>query len=76
MSMHNEFVCVTFDCPANLHAIAEMKASALKQNMQEYLIDLLIKDAAEESPGRSSLKKELKRVLEVDAELMRKLADR
>lgn len=56
-----------------------MKASALKQSMKDYLIGLLAKDA-KENPMKfldnKSFKKELKKILQSDAELIQKLSDR
>lgn len=69
----------TFDCPAELHSIAKMKAAALKQSMRDYFIDLLTKDAMENPPkllDNKAFKKELRRLLKDDAKLMKKLADR
>lgn len=56
-----------------------MKASALHQSMKDYLIGLLAKDAVENPPkylDNKSFKKELKHILQDDAELMQKLSDR
>lgn len=79
MSTQKEVVRFTFDCPSGLHMIAKMKASALKQSMREYLVGLLIKDAMENPPkfiDNKTFKKELKKILKDDADLMRKLADK
>ena len=54
-----------------------MKASALKQSMKDYLIGLLAKDAVKNPPkllDEKAFKKELKRILHDDAELMQKLS--
>jgi hypothetical protein len=79
MSTQKEVVRFTFDCPADLHTIAKMKASALKQSMREYLVNLLIKDVTE-NPHKfidnKAFKKELKKILDEDADLMKKLADK
>ena len=79
MSTQKENIRFTFDCPSDLHTIAKMKASALKQSMREYLVSLLVKDAMENPPkflDPKVFKKELKKILEDDSDLMRKLADR
>ena len=79
MSTHKDVIRFTFDCPIDLHTIAKMKASALKQSMKDYLIGLLTKDAVENPPkflDNKSFKKELKKILQDDAELMQKLSDR
>lgn len=79
MSAHKDVIRFTFDCPTDLHTIAKMKASALKQSMKDYLIGLLAKDAAENPPkylDNKSFKKELKKILQDDAKLMKKLSDR
>jgi hypothetical protein len=79
MSAHKDVIRFTFDCPIDLHTIAKMKASALHQSMKDYLIGLLAKDAVENPPkylDSKSFKKQLKNILEDDAELMQKLSDR
>ena len=79
MSAHKDVIRFTFDCPIDLHTIAKMKASALHQSMKDYLIGLLAKDAVENPPkylDNKSFKKELKNILQDDAELMQKLSDR
>lgn len=79
MSAQKDVVRFTFDCPVDLHTIAKMKASALKQSMKDYLIGLLAKDAVENPPkylDNKSFKKELKKILEDDSELMKELSDR
>lgn len=79
MSTQKEVIRFTFDCPADLHTVAKLKASALKQSMREYLVGLLIKDAMENPPkflDNKSFKRELKKILEDDSELMKKLADK
>lgn len=79
MSTQKEVVRFTFDCPTDLHTIAKMKASALKQSLKEYLVGLLVKDAMENPPkflDNKTFKKELNKILEDDAELMKKLADK
>jgi hypothetical protein len=79
MSAHKDVIRFTFDCPIDLHTIAKMKASALHQSMKDYLIGLLAKDAIENPPkylDSKSFKKQLKNILEDDAELMQKLSDR
>jgi hypothetical protein len=76
---HKDNIRFTFDCPMELHTIVKMKASSLKQSMREYFINLLIKDATENPPkflDNKTFKKELKKILDKDDELMRKLADR
>src|ERR1700733_8138086 len=70
-------LAATFDCPTDLHSIAKMKASSLKKSLREYLVGLIIKDAEENPPkflDNKNFKKELKRILEDDADLMKKLA--
>jgi hypothetical protein len=62
-----------------LHTMAKMKATSLKQSMKDYLVSLLIKDAVENPPkfmDNKAFKKELKHLLENDADLMQKLADK
>jgi hypothetical protein len=79
MSAHKDVIRFTFDCPIDLHTIAKMKASALHQSMKDYLIGLLAKDAVENPPkylDSKSFKKQLKTILQDDAELMQKLSDR
>ncbi len=79
MSAHKDVIRFTFDCPIDLHTIAKMKASALHQSMKDYLIGLLAKDAVENPPkylDSKSFKKQLKNILQDDAELMQKLSDR
>lgn len=79
MSAHKDVIRFTFDCPIDLHTAAKMKASALHQSMKDYLIGLLAKDAVENPPkylDSKSFKKELKNILQHDAELMQKLSDR
>ncbi len=79
MSAHKDVIRFTFDCPIDLHTIAKMKASALHQSMKDYLIGLLARDAVENPPqflDNKSFKKELKNILQDDAELMQKLSDR
>ena len=79
MSAHKNVIRFTFDCPIDLHTIAKMKASALHQSMKDYLIGLLAKDAVENPPkylDSKSFKKQLKNILQDDAELMQKLSDR
>lgn len=79
MSTHKDVIRFTFDCPINLHTVAKMKASALKQSMKDYLISLLAKDAAENLPqflDNKSFKKELKKILHNDTSLMQKLSMR
>lgn len=79
MSPHKDVIRFTFDCPIDLHTVAKMKASALHQSMKDYLIGLLAKDAVENPPkyfDNKSFKKELKKILQDDAELMQKLSDR
>lgn len=79
MSAHKDVIRFTFDCPIDLHTVAKMKASALHQSMKDYLIGLLAKDAVENPPkylDNKSFKKELKNILQNDAELMQKLSDR
>ncbi len=79
MSANKDVIRFTFDCPSDLHTIAKMKASALKQSMKDYLIGLLVKDAGENLPkflDNKAFKKELNKILKDDAELMKKLADR
>lgn len=79
MRAHKDVIRFTFDCPIDLHTVAKMKASALHQSMKDYLIGLLAKDAVENPPkylDNKSFKKELKNILQDDAELMQKLSDR
>ena len=79
MDSHKNMIRFTFDCPIDLHTVAKMKASALHQSMKDYLIGLLEKDVAESPPkylDNASFKKELKNILQNDAELMQKLSDR
>jgi hypothetical protein len=79
MGAHKDVIRFTFDCPIDLHTVAKMKASALHQSMKDYLIGLLAKDAVENPPkylDNKSFKKELKNILQDDAELMQKLSDR
>ena len=79
MSAQKDVIRFTFDCPIDLHTVAKMKASALHQSMKDYLIGLLAKDAVENPPkylDNKSFKKELKNILQDDAELMQKLSDR
>lgn len=74
-----ETIRFTFDCPSDLHTIAKIKASAMKQSLKEYLVGLLVKDAQENPPkfmDSKAFKKELKKILAEDTELMKKLADR
>lgn len=77
-SPEREITRFTFDCPTELHSIAKMKASALKQSLKNYLIDLLVKDVSENPPkfvDSKIFQAELSRILEHDAELMRKLKE-
>ncbi len=79
MSAHKDVIRFTFDCPIDLHTVAKMKASALHQSMKDYLIGLLAKDAVENPLkylDNKSFKKEIKHILQDDAELMQKLSDR
>ena len=80
MATHKEgMVRFTFDCPDELHTMAKIKASALKKSLKDYFIGLLAKDVTENPPkylDNKLFKKELKRILEEDTELMRKLADK
>ena len=79
MSAHKDVIRFTFDCPIDLHTVAKMKASALRQSMKDYLIGLLAKDAVENPPkylDNKSFQKGLKKILQDDAELMQKLSDR
>lgn len=79
MSTQKEVVRFTFDCPTELHTIAKLKASALKKTMREYLVGLLVKDVMENPPkyiDKKTFRKELNKILEDDAELMKKLADK
>lgn len=81
MGLHHEKETTrfTFDCPSDLHSIAKMKASALRQSLKDYLIGLLIKDVSENPPkfmDSGAFQNELKKILEDDADLMRKLKDR
>ena len=79
MSAQKDVIRFTFDCPIDLHTVAKMKASALHQSMKDYLIGLLAKDAVENPPkylDNKSFKKQLKSILQDDAELMQKLSDR
>ena len=79
MSARKDVIRLTFDCPIDLHTVAKMKASALHQSMKDYLIGLLAKDAVENPPkylDNKSFQKELKNILQDDAELMQKLSDR
>lgn len=69
----------TFDCPTELHSIAKMKASALRQSLKDYLINLLLKDVSENPPkfiDAKAFQTELNKLIEQDAELMKKLSDR
>lgn len=79
MSAQKEVIRFTFDCPVELHTIAKMKASSLKKSMREYVVSLLVKDAMENPTkflDNKTFKKQLKRILEDDADLMKKLADK
>jgi hypothetical protein len=79
MSAQKDVIRFTFDCPIDLHTVAKMKASALHQSMKDYFIGLLVKDAVDNPPkylDNKSFKKELKNILQADAELMQKLSDR
>ena len=76
--MKRETTRFTFDCPIDLHAIAKMKASGLKESLKDYLIGLIIKDVSEKPPkfmNDKSFQKEMNKILENDEELMRKLAN-
>ena len=78
MSTHKEVIRFTFDCPIELHTSAKMRASALKQSMKDYLIGLLAKDAVKNPPkflDEKAFRKELKRILHDDAELMQRLSE-
>ena len=73
MSTRKEVIRFTFDCPIELHAVAKMKASALKQSLKDYLIGLLAKDAAKKTSkflDEKAFKKELKKIIRDDSELM------
>lgn len=80
MGLHErEVTRFTFDCPTELHSIAKMKASASRQSLKDYLIGLLIKDISENPPkfiDTKGFQAELSKILEQDAELMKKLTDR
>ncbi len=79
MSAHKDDIRFTFDCPVHLHAAAKMKASALHQSMKDYFIGLLAKDVVKNPPkflNDKSFRKELKKILQDDAELMQKLSNR
>lgn len=80
MSTHRDDVIrFTFDCPVELHTIAKMKATSLKQSMKEYLVGLLVKDAVEHPPkyvDNKTFRKALNDILKNDADLMQKLSDR
>lgn len=74
-----EITRFTFDCPTKLHSIAKMKAVACNQSLKDYLIGLLLKDVSKHPPkfmDAQSFQKELHKILEKDAELMKKLTDR
>jgi hypothetical protein len=77
MSTHKNVIRFTFDCPIELHTAAKMKALALKQSLKDYLIGLLAKDAVRNPPkflDEKAFKKELKKILHDDTELMQKLS--
>jgi hypothetical protein len=79
MNQHKDNIRFTFDCPVGLHTVAKMKASAQKQSMKDYVIGLMAKDIAENPVNflaDKSFKKELKKILHDDAELMEKLSKR
>lgn len=79
MSDHQKMIRFTFDCPVNLHSYAKMKAAKNHQSMKDYLIGLIAKDAADHSIkflSNKSFDKELKKILNDDFELIKKLANR
>ena len=76
---HKDRIRFTFDCPSELHTMAKMKAASFKQSLKDYFIGLLAKDIAENPPqflDNKHFKKELKKIIEEDEELMKKLAHR
>ncbi len=79
MSVHKDVIRFTFNYPIDLHTVAKMKVSTLHQSMKDYLIGLLVKDAVENPLkylDNKSFKKELRNILQDDAELMQKLSNR
>ena len=77
--LHQDNVRFTFDCPLELHTMVKMKAASLKQSLRDHFIGLLAKDLTENPTqflDNKHFKKELKRILEEDEKLMKKLADR
>jgi hypothetical protein len=79
MATHKNLTRFTFDCPEELHTLAKIKATALKKSLKDYFIGLLTKDVIENPPkflDNKAFKKELKKILAEDADLMQKLADK
>ncbi len=77
--MNKENVRFTFDCPKSLHMVAKMKAARNGQSIREYVLALMAKDTMEDQPqfvDDDTFNRAMKRVLEKDAELMRKLSER
>ena len=76
---HKDVVRYTFDCPTDLHTFAKIKSSAKHQSLKDYLVGLLAKDAVEDPVkfvDNKAFKKELNRILEDDADLMKRLSKR
>lgn len=77
--MHKNIVRFTFDCPAELHMMAKMKAASSHQSVKEYLVGLLTHDIESNPPkflNSKELKKELNKLMKEDNSLMEKLAKR
>lgn len=77
--MNKENVRFTFDCPKSLHMVAKMKAARNGQSIREYVLALMAKDTMEEEPkfvDDETFNRAMKKVLEADAELMKKLSQR
>lgn len=79
MSTQKEKIRFTFDCPIDLHTAAKMRASAMHQSLKDYLINLVAKDVVENPVkflDKKSFKKQLKKLLKDDDELMQALSKR
>ncbi len=70
---------ISFNCPSDLFAIAKSKAIAQNKSLDDYLVELILKDFPEKKPkfaDKKMFKKALESCLQNDDHLLRKLSKR
>ena len=78
-SKTKEIIRFSFDCPTDIHTTIKMKATFYKKTVRDYLLNLIAKDLAEDTPcfiSNEDCHNQLKMIFKKDDDLMKGLANR